>query len=234
MTFLWLLPCFWVFIGDANTQPIGRPPQANRIPRKGNKREAGRPGLPLFFFIFVCCRPGSSAAPSPINRVDRSAVFGSCPRIRGCQPPTPRLSCNEKVDWNDGRVSPRNKSFWCRLNASIVRVGKNGEYMTTQPFLPTEDARAHLHWKRIRQHVHRFTFIDVMLEDEFNDRRFFIVDVTISRFVEEITELHRRTPIIEVAAGHCPDRGQVHHRKRQSMLVALLGSSWSSRRRVFL
>ena len=168
------------------------------------------------------------------EQADKSGVSDSCPDIWACQPPTPRLSCNEKVNWNDGRVSPRNKSFWCRLNASIVRVGKNGEYMTTQPFLPTEDARAHLHWKRIRQHVHRFMVIDVVLEDEFNDHRFFIVDVTISRFVEEITELHRRTPIIEVAAGHCPDRGQVHHRKRQSMPVALLGSSWSSRRRVFL
>ena len=94
------------------------------------------------FFIFVCCRPGSSAAPSPINRADRSDVFGSCPRIRACQPPTPCLSCNEKVDWNDGRV-----------------------------------------------------FIDVVLEDESNDRRFFIVDVAISRFVEEITELHRLIPI---------------------------------------
>ncbi len=67
--------------------------------------------------------------------------------------------------------------------------------MTTQPFLPTEDARAHLHWKRIRQHVHRFMFMDVVLEDESNDRRFFIVDVAISRFVEEITELHRLIPI---------------------------------------
>jgi hypothetical protein len=97
----------------------------------------------------------------------------------------------KKVNWNDRRVLPRNKSFWCRLNASTVRVGKNGVYMTTTPFVVAEDARAHFHWEHIRQHVHRLMVIDVAREVESNDFRFFIVDVTISRFVEEIAELPR-------------------------------------------
>jgi hypothetical protein len=33
-------------------------------------------------------------------------------------------------------------------------------------------------------------------ENESNDRRFFILDMAISRFVEEITELHCFIPIL--------------------------------------
>ena len=43
----------------------------------------------------------------------------------------------------------------------------------------------------MRQHVHRLMVIDLAREVESNDFRFFIVDVTISRVVEEIAELPR-------------------------------------------
>jgi hypothetical protein len=67
--------------------------------------------------------------------------------------------------------------------------------MTPSPFVAAEDAGAHFHREVIRQHVHRFMVIDVACEDESNDRRFFMLDVTIPRFVEEITELHGLIPI---------------------------------------
>ena len=51
--------------------------------------------------------------------------------------------------------------------------------------------RAHFHWEHMRQHVHRLMVIDLAREVESNDFRFFIVDVTISRVVEEIAELPR-------------------------------------------
>ena len=68
--------------------------------------------------------------------------------------------------------------------------------MMTTPFDAAEDARAHFHWEAVRQHVHRFMVINIVRENESNDRRFFILDMAISRFVEEITELHCFIPIL--------------------------------------
>ncbi len=155
-------------------------------------------------------------------QADKSGVFDSRQNIRACHPPTPRLSCNEKFDWNDRRVFPRDKSFGCRLNSSVVRVRENGVYVTPPPFVTAEDAGSHFRWKVVRQHVNRLMVIDVAREDEFNDRRFFLLNLTIPRFVEEITELHRLIPISEVAAGQCPDNRQVHHKKKAIIASASL------------
>ncbi len=154
-------------------------------------------------------------------------VLNSCPTIRARQPPTPRLSCSEKFDWNDGRVSPRNKSSRCHLNSSTVRVGQNRMDMTPPPFIVAEDTRAHFHRKVVRHHVHRFMVIGVVLEDESYDRCFVILNVTISRFVPETTEFHLLIPIQRSRCGRSPKNGRVHHKKRQSMPVQLSRFSWS-------
>jgi hypothetical protein len=117
------------------------------------------------------------------------------PGVWGCQPPTPRLSCNEEFDWNDRRVASLNKSFGCRLNSSIVGVGENDVYMTPPPFVAPEDARADFRWKVVRQHVNGFSVIDIVPEDEPHDRCFMLLDLAISLLVKEITELHRLVSI---------------------------------------
>ena len=73
-------------------------------------------------------------------------------------------------------------------------------YMTPPPFAAAENARAHFDWKVIRQHVHRCMFIDVVREDEPHDRCFITLDLVISSFVQEITELHHSSLFSEVAA----------------------------------
>lgn len=67
-------------------------------------------------------------------------------------------------------------------------------YMMARPFLAAEDVRANIHRKVARQCIHRFMIIHVVREDESHDRRFLMLDVVISRFVKEITELHRLFP----------------------------------------
>ena len=131
----------------------------------------------------------------PDNRSTWAAFRESCPVVRVCQPPTPPLSCIEEFDWNDRRVSARNISGRCRLDPSIVRVGKNGVYMTAHPFLAAEDARANFHRKVVRQYIHRFMVIHVVQEDESHDRRFLMLDVAVPLFVKEITELHPLVPV---------------------------------------
>jgi len=67
--------------------------------------------------------------------------------------------------------------------------------MTAPPFVAAEDAGAHFHREVIRQHVHWFMFVDIMREEEPNDRRLVVFDLAVPLFVKEITELHRYIPI---------------------------------------
>ena len=78
---------------------------------------------------------------------------------------------------------PWSKSCRCRLDPSIVRVGKNGVYMVLLPYLPTEGSGDHLHRKVVRQHIHRFMIMDVAREDEPYDSSFLRLDLPISRLV---------------------------------------------------